>query len=169
MDSAAVESSKKEKARARQRKYKKTDKAKAANKRYRAGKAGKAARRRYQDSEKGKALNRRQNASDLCRQRKLEWSRSAKGKAALAKQTLKKQQAQKQATPKWANKKEIKEFYKTRPKGKWVDHIHPILSENCCGLHVSWNLQYLDMRDNIRKGNSFDGTYENEGWRKTKK
>jgi len=34
------------------------------------------------------------------------------------------------------------------------------------GLHVAHNLQILNESDNLKKSYSFDGTYDNEGWRK---
>lgn len=52
------------------------------------------------------------------------------------------------------------------PDESQVDHIIPINHKDVCGLHVPWNLQYLTKPDNRIKSNKFDGTYENEGWRK---
>jgi hypothetical protein len=63
-------------------------------------------------------------------------------------------------------RKEIRLFYKNCPEGFQVDHIIPILNENVCGLHVPWNLQYLNPFDNNKKNNKWDGTYNNEGWKK---
>jgi len=74
--------------------------------------------------------------------------------------------AVKKAKPKWCKWKEIVEVYVNCPEGMEVDHIHPLNHPDVCGLHVPWNLQYLSKEDNNKKSNSFDGTYENLGWKK---
>lgn len=60
----------------------------------------------------------------------------------------------------------IKQFYLNCPAGFVVDHIIPLTHRLVYGLHVPWNLQYLPVKDNLLKSNKFDGTYENESWRK---
>ncbi len=65
----------------------------------------------------------------------------------------------------WINEEEIKKIYENRPEGKEVDHIIPLVHPDICGLHVPWNLQYLDANDNAKKHNKFDGTSTNESWR----
>lgn len=49
-------------------------------------------------------------------------------------------------------REQTKAFYAACPDGLTVDHIHPLLGETFCGLHVPWNLQYLTLAENIRKG-----------------
>lgn len=71
-----------------------------------------------------------------------------------------------QATPKWLDTKLLSEVYKNCPDGDQVDHIIPIVNDLVCGLNVPWNLQYLSAFDNNSKNNKFDGTYQNESWRK---
>lgn len=66
------------------------------------------------------------------------------------------QQIQKQQrTPKWANLKAIRVFYEACPEGYEVDHIIPLKGKSVSGLHVLENLQYLTVRENRSKGNSF--------------
>ena len=55
------------------------------------------------------------------------------------------------ATPKWVDKEKICEFYANCPEGHQVDHIIPINGNNVSGLHVVWNLQYLSLKDHIKK------------------
>lgn len=47
-----------------------------------------------------------------------------------------------------------------------VDHIIPLTHDDVSGLHAPQNLIILTKLDNNRKWNHFDGTAENESWRK---
>ncbi len=60
------------------------------------------------------------------------------------------------ATPNWlteAQLKEIETFYRNCPEGYEVDHIVPLQGKNIKGLHVIWNLQYLEKSANRKKSN----------------
>ena len=55
------------------------------------------------------------------------------------------------ATPIWADLNKINEVYANCPEDMTVDHIIPITSPIVCGLHVSWNMQYLTRSANSKK------------------
>lgn len=64
------------------------------------------------------------------------------------------------ATPPWVDREAIAAIYvQARQKSEilgiphHVDHIWPLQHEEFCGLHVPWNLQVLDARENSRKSN----------------
>jgi len=61
----------------------------------------------------------------------------------------------KERTPKWANLKEISDFYANRPDGFHVDHVIPLRGlidgRPVSGLNVIWNLQYLSALENQKK------------------
>src|SRR6056297_783652 len=79
------------------------------------------------------------------------------------------------ATPPWLTQEqhdEINAIYEeaarlTKETGivHHVDHIVPLRHPDVCGLHIPANLQVLTAEENLSKGNSFDGTMANEGWR----
>jgi len=58
-------------------------------------------------------------------------------------------------TPPWADLDAIHFFYECRPEGCHVDHIIPLYGEKVSGFHVETNLQWLPIKDNLRKGNKF--------------
>jgi len=72
-----------------------------------------------------------------------------------------------QAKPKWLTDDQkwmIEEIYELRDlRSKLtgvvhhVDHIVPLRGQNCCGLHVPWNLQVIPAVDNLSKSNSIEG------------
>lgn len=60
---------------------------------------------------------------------------------------------------------DIARFKDSRPEGCELDHIIPLNHPDVCGLHNTWNFQWLSREDNIEKGNKFDGTVENVSWK----
>jgi len=60
---------------------------------------------------------------------------------------------------------DISDFVENRPDGMELDHIIPLNHPDVCGLHNTWNFQWLDPVDNNRKSNQFDGTVSNLSWR----
>jgi hypothetical protein len=63
---------------------------------------------------------------------------------------------QRDATPPWVSKKELRAVYANCPAGYHVDHVHPLKHPRLCGLHVPWNLQYLEASDNLKKSNRLE-------------
>jgi hypothetical protein len=87
-----------------------------------------------------------------------EWRRNNKDKvtAALAARTA----AKLRATPPWADMAKIAEIYAAAARltaetgiPHDVDHIYPLRSKWCCGLHVENNLQILTATENRSKSN----------------
>jgi len=83
---------------------------------------------------------------------------SRKGESQFRKNAIKNQTISKRF------KEQIVNIYKTCPDNMQVDHIIPLLNKDVCGLHVPWNLQFLDKEVNNLKNNKWDGTYNNTNW-----
>jgi hypothetical protein len=63
--------------------------------------------------------------------------------------------AESRQTPKWANREKIRSFYINRPEDCHVDHIIPLRGKLVSGLHVETNLQYLPIKENMKKHNTY--------------
>lgn len=61
---------------------------------------------------------------------------------------------------------DIKLYIESRPSDNHdLDHIIPLNHPDVCGLHNTWNFQWLLKEDNVKKSNNFDGTVENKSWK----
>jgi len=84
-----------------------------------------------------------------------EYRQSEHGRGVANFHTNKRRAAKLNATPKWLTKKQlndIKNIYKTCPKGSEVHHIIPLQAlSNVCGLHVPWNLEILTKEEHLSK------------------
>lgn len=69
-------------------------------------------------------------------------------------------------TPPWQAKAPLVDLWQGRPEGMFIDHIIPRKGKIISGLNVPWNIQYLTHEENNKKSNSFDGTYNNDSWKK---
>ena len=49
---------------------------------------------------------------------------------------------------------------------KQIDHVIPLNGDIVSGLNSVSNLQYLNPKENGVKSNKFDGTVDNNTWRK---
>jgi hypothetical protein len=63
---------------------------------------------------------------------------------------------------------DIAKFKLSRPSDDYdLDHIIPLNHPDVCGLHNTWNFQWLKKEDNHKKSNQFDGTNDNKSWKIT--
>ena len=132
----------------------------------------KAARKAYANTAKGKKARRKYHQSESYAKVQSLYHKSEKGRASLRRNCAKRKTKIKRATPSWVSMQELCEIYleavrleKATGIKYNVDHIVPLVHPLVCGLNVPWNLQLLTETENKVKGNSFDGTYENESWR----
>jgi hypothetical protein len=55
----------------------------------------------------------------------------------------------------WADEAKIEQIFRNCPPGKTLDHVIPLQGENVCGLEVENNFQYLSLKENCKKNNTF--------------
>ena len=123
-------------------------------------------RKWYVKNNREKALEsqRKANGSEASRKARKEYAKSEHGKAIWKRANRYldpiRKKSLKNASFNEKYKKEIKEIYNTCPAGYHVDHIVPIkahailngeLTHVACGLHVTWNLQHLTAKENLKK------------------
>lgn len=102
------------------------------------------AKKKYKKTEKGKQSNERYYFGT--------------GFETKKRSVIRRRKRIKESTPPWQCKKQINSFYRRKPKGFHVDHIHPVVgldkygNEISRGLNVIWNLQYLKPDENAKKG-----------------
>ena len=90
---------------------------------------------------------------------------SSKGKATKCNLQRQREAAKFKRTPKWADQEKIKAYYdvcaffnEVNGYTKYhVDHIVPLKGNKVSGLHVHNNLQILPAKENMSKGNKYNG------------
>lgn len=125
----------------------------------------KVSKDKYKKTEKGKATIKAYRKSEYNKKIQSDYAKSPNGRAVCNAKLAAYRAAKKQQTFGITYKSELRLIYKNKPVGYTIDHIIPIEGVEVRGLHVPWNLQYLTKTDNSKKSNSFDGTYDNTGWR----
>lgn len=133
--------------------YAASGKLKISKDKYRASEHGKATIKTYTKSEANKIIQKA-------------WAKTTSGCICRIVRLAKYRALKALAMPIWVDLIELKNVYTNAPENLDVDHIIPLQGNEVCGLHVPWNLQYLTRGQNATKSNSFDWTYNNEGWKR---
>lgn len=129
-----------------------------------------------ENSEARKSYSKQWRKDNLERAREYDKQYALNNRAKLSAKESRRNAKKVKATPKWLTKEhltEIDQMFQDCRDVEWlsdskleVDHIIPLRGKNVCGLHVPWNLQVLPKVYNTIKNNKFDGTYDNNSWRK---
>lgn len=93
------------------------------------------------------------------------WYKNNPGKRTYHSSLRKKRIAQ--ATPDWLSAEQLIDICTEYEICAWcnevtgevyhVDHIVPLKGKNVCGLHVAWNLRVIPAKENMSKGNKYNG------------
>ena len=122
-------------------------------------------RKKYYEKNKSSMLKKHtewsQKNPEKVRAYSANWRR--KNNPVIAMHANKRRASKIQATPPWINEPDIqhmKDFYEAALQfriytGKFyeVDHIIPLMGETVCGLHVPWNMQIIEEKQNRSKKN----------------
>jgi len=142
--------------------YLKLELRRKAKKKYKNSEKGSLSENIYRKSASYKLIMNRVRQNPKVKLRKRFWAKySEKGRALQEKWRKIRRSRIKQATPKWVNRQMINFIYGNCPKDMHVDHIIPIHHKDVCGLHVPWNLRYVNKQENLRKGNKFENISTN--------
>lgn len=164
----------KESVKASQIKYKTSDKGKETIKKYRKmyekiekrKKYLKKYRQKLEQKARVKNNNEKFFKSEKGREYMRQWRRTPKGKAKSNYDCAMRRARKLKATPPWLTKEhrsEIRQIYNRSQEISiktgilhHVDHIIPLAGLNVCGLHVPWNLQIIEGKENCRKNNKLE-------------
>ncbi len=129
---------------------------------YNQSEAGQKAKREYYERNREAVVARAQARSDAAKNAYKQKYKEANPDMYKEMVSLRRRRFR-QATPKWLTaeqRMEIRLKYRlaielSRATGirHVVDHIVPLLGEEVCGLHVSWNLQVIPQAENLKKSN----------------
>lgn len=132
--------------------------------------------REYKNSPEYRKHLREYQKSPKMREYQREWDKAPERRKYMLEFSQRRDASKRNATPSWLTSAHIDSMRAvyaeaarlTRETGipHHVDHIVPLTHPDVQGLHCPWNLQVLPALENLSKGNAFDGTHENESWRR---
>jgi hypothetical protein len=112
--------------------------------------AGRASYRAYESDRQ--TQHQRWKAENAERHREINREWRQKNPDLVRASTARRRARVKLATPPGTDLEIISLIYSECRPGWHVDHIHPLVGKNFCGLHVPWNLQYLPADEHRKKG-----------------